>query len=129
MALVTGRLQQYVNALYCSLQGKRTMTILTIASSKGGPGKTTMAELIVCDLASEGVNVVALDTDPTGGLSRWAARPYEGPALTCHHDANEARPARRRGKSSPSIDSRSLRSFRRCGPPTRYSLLTRTGMA
>ena len=67
------------------------MTILTIASSKGGPGKTTMAELIVGSLASEGVNVIALDADPTGGLSRWAARLYEGPAFTCHHEADEAR--------------------------------------
>jgi Mrp family chromosome partitioning ATPase len=54
--------------------GERIMTILTIASSKGGPGKTTMAELIVGTLASQGINVIALDADPTGGLSRWAAR-------------------------------------------------------
>lgn len=67
------------------------MTILTIASSKGGPGKTTMAELIVGTLASQGVNVIALDADPTGGLSRWAARLYEGPTFTCHHEADEAR--------------------------------------
>jgi len=67
------------------------MTILTIASSKGGPGKTTMAELIVGSLASEGVKVIALDADPTGGLSRWAASLYEGPAFTCHHEADEAR--------------------------------------
>ena len=67
------------------------MTILTIASSKGGPGKTTLAELIVGCLAGEGLNVAALDADPTGGLSRWAARLYEGPAFTCHHEADEAR--------------------------------------
>ena len=67
------------------------MTILTIASSKGGPGKTTMAELIVGTLASQGVNVIALDADPTAGLSRWAARLYEGPTFTCHHEADEAR--------------------------------------
>src|SRR4051812_38679183 len=91
MALATGRLQQYVNTLYGSLHGGRSMTILTIASSKGGPGKTTMAELIVGSLASQGVNVIALDADPTGGLSRWAARLYEGPAFTCHHEADEAR--------------------------------------
>ena len=57
------------------------MTILTIASSKGGPGKTTMAELIVGTLASEGVNVTALDADPTGGLSRWAAAFTRGQPL------------------------------------------------
>ena len=57
------------------------MTILTIASSKGGPGKTTITELIVGSLAAEGVNVTALDADPTGGLSRWASRLYDGRPL------------------------------------------------
>jgi chromosome partitioning protein len=57
------------------------MTILTIASSKGGPGKTTMAELIVGTLASQGINVIALDADPTGGLSRWAAHLTKGRLL------------------------------------------------
>ena len=67
------------------------MTILTIASSKGGPGKTTLTELIAGSLAAEGVNVTALDADPTGGLSRWASRLYDGPAFKCHHEADEAR--------------------------------------
>ena len=67
------------------------MTIITIASSKGGPGKTTLTELLVGSLASDGVNVAALDADPTGGLSRWASRLYEGPPFTCHHEADEAR--------------------------------------
>ncbi len=48
------------------------VTVLTIASSKGGPGKTTVAALIVGSLAAEGLTVVALDADPTGALSRWA---------------------------------------------------------
>ena len=67
------------------------MTILTIASSKGGPGKTTLAELIVSSLAAEDLSVVALDADPTGGLSRWAERLYEGKPFACHHEADEAR--------------------------------------
>src|SRR4051812_24870864 len=67
------------------------MTIITIASSKGGPGKTTLAELIVGTLVADSVNVAALDADPTGGLSRWASRLYEGPAFTYHHEADEAR--------------------------------------
>lgn len=67
------------------------MPIITIASSKGGPGKTTLAELIVGSLANKRINVVALDADPTGGLSRWAARLYEGAPFVCHHEAEEAR--------------------------------------
>ena len=67
------------------------MTIITIASSKGGPGKTTLTQLIVGTLAADGITVAALDADPTGGLSRWASRLYEGPAFTCHHEAEDAR--------------------------------------
>lgn len=67
------------------------MTIITIASSKGGPGKTTLTQLIVGTLAAEGITVAALDADPTGGLSRWASRLYEGPPFTCHHEAEDAR--------------------------------------
>ncbi len=66
------------------------MTI-SVASSKGGPGKTTLAQLIASTLAAEGITVAALDADPTGGLSRWAGRLYEGPAFTCHHEAEDAR--------------------------------------
>jgi chromosome partitioning protein len=67
------------------------MPVITIASSKGGPGKTTLAQIITGTLAAEGVTVIALDADPTGGLSRWAGRIYEGPAFTCHHEAEDAR--------------------------------------
>lgn len=67
------------------------MPIITIASSKGGPGKTTLAQIVVGTMAAEGIRVVALDADPTGGLSRWASRIYEGPAFTCHHEAEDAR--------------------------------------
>jgi len=70
------------------------MTVITVASSKGGPGKTTVAQIIVGTLASEGVAVVALDADPTRGLSRWASRLYEGPAFVCHHEADEVRLAK-----------------------------------
>jgi chromosome partitioning protein len=35
--------------------------------------------------------VVALDADPTGGLSRWASKLYEGPVFACHHEAEDAR--------------------------------------
>src|SRR6195952_831207 len=67
------------------------MTIITIASSKGGPGKTTLTQLIVGTLAAEGVTVAALDADPTGGLSRGPPRLYDGPPFTCHHEAEDAR--------------------------------------
>lgn len=67
------------------------MTVLVIASSKGGPGKTTLASLIVGTLAAEGMLVVAIDADPTVGLHRWATKTYEGPGFECHAEADEER--------------------------------------
>jgi len=67
------------------------MSVLTIASSKGGPGKTTVAMLLTGSLASEGLRVVALDADPTQAFARWAANAYEGPAFESHAEADETR--------------------------------------
>ena len=65
--------------------------VLTIASSKGGPGKTMVAMLLASRLAAENLKVSALDADPTKALSRWATRTYEGPPFVVHAEADEAR--------------------------------------
>ncbi|ATR19257.1 CobQCobBMinDParA nucleotide binding domain protein [Roseomonas sp. TAS13] len=67
------------------------MSIITVASSKGGPGKTTLSQIIAGTLAARGVSVAVLDADPTAGLSRWASRLYEGAAFVCHHEPDEAK--------------------------------------
>lgn len=67
------------------------MAVLTIASSKGGPGKTTIAMLLAGTLAAEGYQVVALDADPTQAFSRWARNAYEGVPFEVHAEADEAR--------------------------------------
>lgn len=67
------------------------MAVVTIASSKGGPGKTTIAMLLAGSLAAEGRRVVALDADPTQALSRWAANAYEGAPFEIHAEADETR--------------------------------------
>ena len=67
------------------------MPVLTIASSKGGPGKTTVTMLLAARLAGEGLSVAALDADPTKAFSRWAANTYEGPALSVRAEVDEAR--------------------------------------
>ena len=67
------------------------MPVLTIASSKGGPGKSTVTMLLAGALAAEGRKVVALDADPTQALSRWAANAYEGPAIETAAEADETR--------------------------------------
>jgi chromosome partitioning protein len=65
--------------------------VLTIASSKGGPGKTTIAMLLAGRLAADRFKVVALDADPTVALVRWAQNTYEGPAFASFAEADEAR--------------------------------------
>jgi chromosome partitioning protein len=68
------------------------MGILTIASSKGGPGKTTVCMLLAGRLAQEGLKVAAVDADPAHAFLRWATRTYEGaPLATAEAEADEAR--------------------------------------
>ena len=52
------------------------MTVLTLASRKGGCGKSMLAMLISATLADQGTDVALVDTDPNGSIHRWAtARP------------------------------------------------------
>jgi chromosome partitioning protein len=65
------------------------MGILTIASSKGGPGKSTVAMLLAGRLAYDGLKV---DADPACAFQRWANRTYEGaPLFAIEAEADEAR--------------------------------------
>ena len=66
------------------------MPVLTVASSKGGPGKSTVCEILAGALAGS-CNLVALDADPTLAFSRWASETYEGPAFTTIAETDEAR--------------------------------------
>jgi chromosome partitioning protein len=57
---------------------------------KGGPGKTTVCQVLAAALASE-LCVVALDADPTQALSRWANNTYEGPSFEMIAEPDETR--------------------------------------
>ncbi len=50
------------------------MPVVTVASPKGGAGKSTAAVLLATELARAGANVVLLDCDPNRSLSMWAER-------------------------------------------------------
>src|SRR3954451_15739997 len=63
---------------------------LTI-SSKAGPGKTTVTMLLAGRLAREGLNISALDADPTHALHRRVTNTYEGPRFAIHAEADETR--------------------------------------
>lgn len=66
------------------------MSVLTVASSKGGPGKTTLCQLLAGSLAGK-LRLIVLDADPTQALSRWATTAYEGPAFETQAEPDEAR--------------------------------------
>ena len=66
------------------------MSVLAVATQKGGTGKTLLCQVIACALAGE-LRIVALDADPTGAFSRWAARAYEGPPFETAAEADETR--------------------------------------
>lgn len=62
--------------------------ILTLASSKGGSGKTTVGQVLAGAMAGA-CRVCVLDADPTRALSRWAGGAYEGAPLQVHAEADE----------------------------------------
>ena len=49
------------------------MPVITMASSKGGVGKTTSALLLALELASAGARIALVDGDRNQPLSKWAA--------------------------------------------------------
>ena len=58
-------------------------SILTIASSKGGTGKTAVATSLAINLAAQRYRVAVIDADPNAIFSGWHSANYEGPAITC----------------------------------------------
>jgi len=66
------------------------MFVLTIASSKGGPGKTTLSQVLAGRLAGR-CRLVVLDADPTQALSRWASNVYEGAPFATIAEPDETR--------------------------------------
>jgi chromosome partitioning protein len=58
------------------------MRVLTLASQKGGAGKTTLAAHLAVAAQQAGIGPVAIiDLDPQGSLTTWAAQREDGPAL------------------------------------------------
>lgn len=65
------------------------MTILTLANSKGGGGKTTIAACLAAELKRRGKEVVLLDADPQQSLTTWHANDGMLGKLPLHTDASE----------------------------------------
>ena len=66
------------------------MSVVTIASSKGGAGKTTLCQVLAGSLADQ-CCLVVLDADPTEALSRWARSAYEGAPFEIIAEPDETR--------------------------------------
>ncbi len=65
--------------------------IVTIAQSKGGAGKTTLAALLAPNLAASGYRVAVVDSDRNQSFAGWHANAYEGPAFTCVSEIDHIR--------------------------------------
>lgn len=69
--------------------------IITVASSKGGVGKTLVAMMLTSRLAAEGLRVAAIDADPNGALADWRANVWEGATFDIEAEPDAARLAHR----------------------------------
>lgn len=54
------------------------MSVISVVSSKGGVGKTTIASALAFLAASEGKCIALIDLDPQGSLSSWNDRRKNG---------------------------------------------------
>jgi chromosome partitioning protein len=58
-------------------------TILTIATSKGGGGKTALTTCLGANLAALGYRIAVIDADRNQSFASWHAANYEGPPFAC----------------------------------------------
>lgn len=79
------------------------MSVIAIASSKGGVGKTLLTQLLVASLAGR-QRVVLLDADPTAAASRWAGTIYEGPDFETVAETDETRLAHLIAAKAEAVD-------------------------
>ena len=66
------------------------MSIITIATSKGGAGKTTLAQVILGTLAGRGHQVAAIDADYNHTLADWV-RTFASYPIDMHHELDETK--------------------------------------
>ena len=78
--------------------------IMTVASTKGGAGKTTIIMALAGTLAGEGFHVAVVDADPNRAFASWASDVYEGPHLEVRAEADETRLATAIDELSPVAD-------------------------
>ena len=65
------------------------MSIITMATSKGGAGKTTVAQMIIGAVHRLGYSVAVIDTDANGTLSSWLSNQNKM-AVECRQICDDA---------------------------------------
>ena len=65
------------------------MPIVTVASPKGGAGKSTASVILATELAHAGAQVSILDCDPNRSISIWAERSPLPPRISVRTDVGE----------------------------------------
>jgi chromosome partitioning protein len=66
------------------------MPVLTVASPKGGAGKSTAAVILATEFAHAGADVILLDCDPNRSISIWSGRRELPPRITVKSDVGES---------------------------------------
>src|ERR1700712_1866927 len=66
------------------------MPVITIASPKGGGGKSTCSVLLGTELAHAGAEVTILDCDPNKSITIWAERGKIPPRILVRSDVGES---------------------------------------
>src|ERR1700761_4386374 len=66
------------------------MPIVTVASPKGGAGKSTASVILATELAHAGAEVTIVDCDPNRSISIWADRGKLPPRIQVKSDVGES---------------------------------------
>jgi chromosome partitioning protein len=67
------------------------MSVVSVCSTKGGVGKTTLVMCLADTFARQGGSVAIVDGDPNGHVGTWRERAAEGCQVTVVSEANETR--------------------------------------
>src|SRR5258708_39203475 len=71
--------------------GFLALSIITIATTKGGAGKTTIGRLILARKSLEGFKVAAVDSDFNHTLTDWLSTAAKKYAIPVRHELDETR--------------------------------------
>ena len=66
------------------------MPVVTVASPKGGAGKSTTSVILATEIAHAGAEVVVLDCDPNRSITIWSDRGALPPRIAVRSDVGES---------------------------------------